>query len=280
MVPDEAAPGFTVVNIVMEHMDGTQHPPRPRRATVPAPPTRLTRPPPPVAPFVGAPGLTALDLLRQHNDAGHSLPEPLVWHIFQQACRAVAHLHAQSPPIAHRDLKVENLLLSSGEPMRSTVKLCDFGSCTTAAGAYTSPQAMAREAENIEKYTTPQYRAPEMVDLHSGMEVDHRVDLWALGCLLFKLCFLRTPFEDRGGACVCEPCVPRPCGAWRSPALNLRRVVRLCMRPGSLQTMGVLSGRSVQLRARGAAGEVATIALTALSPSAAQVHRPQRLGIL
>ena len=145
------------------------------------------------------PGLTALDVLRQHHDAGHSLPEPLVWHIFQQACRAVAHLHAQSPPIAHRDLKVENLLLSGTDAIRSTVKLCDFGSCTTAAGAYTSPQAIAREAENIERYTTPQYRAPEMVDLHSGVVVDHRVDLWALGCLLFKLCFLRTPFEDRGG---------------------------------------------------------------------------------
>lgn len=51
----------------------------------------------------------------------------LVLQIFYQTCRAVQHLHHQQPPIVHRDLKLENLLLSAAH----TVKLCDFGSCTT-----------------------------------------------------------------------------------------------------------------------------------------------------
>lgn len=47
--------------------------------------------------------------------------------IFYQVCKAVAHMHSQVPPIIHRDLKIENLLIS-GE---SSIKLCDFGSATT-----------------------------------------------------------------------------------------------------------------------------------------------------
>lgn len=35
-------------------------------------------------------------------------------------------MHSQAPPIIHRDLKIENLLISS----ESTIKLCDFGSAT------------------------------------------------------------------------------------------------------------------------------------------------------
>ncbi|KAL9950314.1 hypothetical protein ACROYT_G042795 [Oculina patagonica] len=40
------------------------------------------------------------------------------------------------------------------------------------------------------------YRAPEMVDLYSNMPVTEKVDIWALGCILFFLCFMEHPFED------------------------------------------------------------------------------------
>lgn len=47
--------------------------------------------------------------------------------IFYQTCNAVSHMHCQSPPIIHRDLKIENLLIGS----EGSIKLCDFGSATT-----------------------------------------------------------------------------------------------------------------------------------------------------
>lgn len=152
-------------------------------------------------------GGTVLDVMQEYHAQSRRLPEKLIWHYFRQACYAVHELHHLDPPVAHRDIKVENLLLQ--EDRRSAV-LCDFGSCTTRAQAYTRPQDIASETERIEKYTTPHYRAPEMVDLHSRVVVDHRVDVWALGCLLYKLCFFRTPFEDSSGECA-PFCAPSMC---------------------------------------------------------------------
>ena len=40
------------------------------------------------------------------------------------------------------------------------------------------------------------YRSPEMCDLYSNQPVSEKADVWALGCLLFKLCFQEHPFED------------------------------------------------------------------------------------
>ena len=48
--------------------------------------------------------------------------------VFEEVAAAVAHMHALDPPVAHRDLKLENVLCR--EDGKSFV-LCDFGSATT-----------------------------------------------------------------------------------------------------------------------------------------------------
>jgi len=53
--------------------------------------------------------------------------------MFFHISRAVLHMHSQKTPIAHRDLKLENVLLHRGSGM---FKLCDFGSVTTVAKAF------------------------------------------------------------------------------------------------------------------------------------------------
>jgi len=122
------------------------------------------------------------------------LTEPEIMRLFVQACRAVEHLHRFSPPVAHRDVKLENLLL--GGPENRVVKLCDFGSVTTKRWTCATAQERAQLEEEVERYTTPCYRAPELVDLYSKHVVSEQVDIWALGCALYALAYNQHAFGD------------------------------------------------------------------------------------
>lgn len=111
--------------------------------------------------------------------------------IFRDVCNAVFAMHCQSPPIAHRDLKAENLLLGSD----GLWKLCDFGSTSTNHKRFEKPEEMGIEEDNIRKHTTPAYRAPEMWDLFRRELINEKVDIWALGCLLFRICYFKSAFD-------------------------------------------------------------------------------------
>uniref|UniRef100_A0A915DQF1 non-specific serine/threonine protein kinase n=1 Tax=Ditylenchus dipsaci TaxID=166011 RepID=A0A915DQF1_9BILA len=50
--------------------------------------------------------------------------------------------------------------------------------------------------EEIQRYTTLSYRAPEMIDVFSGVPIDTKSDIWALGILLYKLCYFSLPFGE------------------------------------------------------------------------------------
>ncbi|XP_033739070.1 cyclin-G-associated kinase-like [Pecten maximus] len=129
------------------------------------------------------------------NRRSSSLGCDEVLQAFYQTCRATQHMHRQNPPIIHRDLKVENLLLSS----QCSIKLCDFGSATTVTHAPDiSWSAIKRSLveDEITKNTTPMYRAPEMLDLYQNFRIGEPGDIWALGCVLYMLCYNVHPFED------------------------------------------------------------------------------------
>ncbi|XP_036618690.1 BMP-2-inducible protein kinase isoform X3 [Trichosurus vulpecula] len=114
-----------------------------------------------------------------------------VLQIFCDTCEAVARLHQCKTPILHRDLKVENILLNDG----GNYVLCDFGSATN---KFLNPQKDGVNVveEEIKKYTTLSYRAPEMINLYGGKPITTKADIWALGCLLYKLCFFTVPFGE------------------------------------------------------------------------------------
>jgi serine/threonine protein kinase len=72
--------------------------------------------------------------------------------VFEGVCAAIAHMHSLSPPMQHRDLKLENVL---GREDGQTFALCDFGSATSRVLPADCPRkAMLEEEEQIAKYST------------------------------------------------------------------------------------------------------------------------------
>ena len=129
------------------------------------------------------------DLVLQSEE--QRLDERVILSIFQDVCMAVHHLHIQQPPIAHRDIKVENILIGYD----GRAKLCDFASCSW---KHIDPPENQSELlmvlDEIESHTTLDIRAPEQVDLHGGHKICEKVDIWALGVVLFVMSTGRNPF--------------------------------------------------------------------------------------
>ncbi|XP_038149710.1 AP2-associated protein kinase 1-like [Cyprinodon tularosa] len=134
-------------------------------------------------------GGQVVNLMNQRLQTGFTESEVL--QIFCDTCDAVSRLHQRKAPIVHRDLKVENILLHD----KGHYVLCDFGSATN---KFQNPQTegVAAVEEEIKKYTTLSYRAPEMVNLYNNKIITTKADIWALGCLLYKLCFFTLPFGE------------------------------------------------------------------------------------
>ncbi|KAK9779061.1 hypothetical protein SCAR479_03928 [Seiridium cardinale] len=127
----------------------------------------------------------------------HRLTEPEILNIFTDIAEGVACMHYLKPPLLHRDLKVENVLITMVGSRRK-FKLCDFGSAATPKPAPQSIVECRLMDEDVQKHTTMQYRSPEMIDVYRKLPIDEKSDIWALGVLLYKLCYYTTPFEEQG----------------------------------------------------------------------------------
>ncbi|KAK0208641.1 hypothetical protein DFS33DRAFT_1304796 [Desarmillaria ectypa] len=144
------------------------------------------------------------------------LTEAEILTIFVDVCEGVAHMHNSRPPLLHRDLKVENILQASA----TSYKLCDFGSAATVSKAPTNTQELRALEADLNRHTTLQYRAPEMVDLYLRRPVDEKSDVWALGVLLYKLCYYTTPFEEHGPLAILNVSYKIPPYPVYSPQMN------------------------------------------------------------
>ncbi len=97
-----------------------------------------------------------------------------------QICQALEHAHTHN--IVHRDLKPDNVLLS-GTGASGSVKLADLGLAFTVRDSRLSGAGLL--------VGTPAYMAPEQI---LGQKIDGRVDLYALGVLLYEMTTGRVPF--------------------------------------------------------------------------------------
>ena len=85
-------------------------------------------------------------------------------------------MHSCKPAIMHRDLKVENVLVSDD----GIYKLCDYGSATTVdtVDSILSQGRIEVLEDDISTQTTLQYRAPELIDVSRHRPISEKVDIW------------------------------------------------------------------------------------------------------
>jgi serine/threonine-protein kinase len=110
--------------------------------------------------------------------------------LIRQVAGALAAAHAKG--IVHRDLKPDNVFLvpDPDVPGGERIKLLDFGIAKLAGES-----GLTHKTRTGAVMGTPTYMAPEQC---RGVAVDHRADLYSLGCILFELCTGRPPFVGEG----------------------------------------------------------------------------------
>ncbi|CAM9657275.1 unnamed protein product, partial [Pylaiella littoralis] len=123
------------------------------------------------------------DLKRQVRKAlrrGVHFEERIIWGYFSQICGAISYMHQQR--VMHRDLKPANIFLT----LKGQVKVGDLGLGRLMADG---------TAEAFSKVGTPLYMSPEVL---GGGGYSWKSDVWSLGCVLYELAMLRSPFKCEG----------------------------------------------------------------------------------
>lgn len=112
--------------------------------------------------------------------------------LFIEVCKAVQHAHQKG--IIHRDLKPSNILVSIEEGVPAP-RIIDFGIAKAASGG---EQLTDRTLFTgfLQIVGTPAYMSPEQAEI-SGMDIDTRTDIYALGVILYELLTGTLPFDAK-----------------------------------------------------------------------------------
>lgn len=126
------------------------------------------------------------DLHQIISDEG-PLPEKRLIKIVAQVLAALSDAHAVG--VIHRDLKPENIMVEQRRDQPDFVKVLDFGIAKLQESTGSEGQALTRAGFVC---GTPEYMSPEQA---SGVEIDPRSDLYAVGVILYQCLTGVLPFD-------------------------------------------------------------------------------------
>ncbi|MGK0184773.1 MAG: serine/threonine protein kinase [Verrucomicrobiales bacterium] len=110
--------------------------------------------------------------------------------LFMDVCSAIQHAHQKG--IIHRDLKPNNVIVTQHDD-KAVPKVIDFGVAKATQQDLTDKTLFTQFQQLI---GTPAYMSPEQAQM-SGLDIDTRSDIYALGVLLYELLTGTTPLEGK-----------------------------------------------------------------------------------
>ena len=119
------------------------------------------------------------DVLKQQR----RLDTERFYRIFSQICDGLQHAHKKG--IVHRDIKPSNIMLMDTDEATDVVKIVDFG-----LAKLTARDEDIHLTKTGAIMGTPLYMSPEQC---RGLELDHRSDIYSLGCVMYKSLTGRLP---------------------------------------------------------------------------------------
>jgi len=194
-------------------------------------------------------GPTLAQVLRAEGDLE---PERLL-SVIEAVASALDHAAARG--LVHRDVKPSNILVEGDR-----VWLGDFG--------------IAASAREMGRYTsgaigTASYMAPEQA--RAG-DVDHRADLYALGCVVFECVTGRPPFDGGDVVATMTMHATEPIPSCGSPALDAFFARALAKSPDDRFQSGAELTAALRTALQASSGD-------ASAPKTARSHRQNRWGI-